>query len=274
MPSILDRFLLTDRVALVTGGGRGIGAATALAFADAGADVALAARTVEQLEAVAAAVRSRGRRAVVVAVDVNDLSLLPGLVRDTVDGLGRLDLLVNNAGGSAPRPFLETSAASLEKAFHFNVTTAFELTRLAAPHLLESDAGSVVNISSVMGRVRDRGFAAYGTAKAALSHLTRLLAADLAPRVRVNAIAVGSIATSALEVVVTDADRRSTMERLTPLRRLGAAEDIAAAALWLASPAGGYVTGKVVEVDGGLEASSLPLGLPDLGPPPVPPGPP
>ena len=264
MPSILDRFLLTDKVALVTGAGRGIGAAIALAYADAGADVAITARTVEQLDAVAAEIRNRGRRALVLPCDVNDLELLPGLVTDTVAEFGRLDVVVNNAGGSAPQPFLDTSARSFERAFHFNVTTAFELTKAATPHLLESGSGNVVNISSVIGRLTDRGFAAYGTAKAALSHLTELLAADLAPRVRVNAIAVGSTATSALEIVLTNEQLRTAMEQGTPLRRLGQPEDIAAAALWLASPAGSFVTGRIIGVDGGLESPNLALGLPDL----------
>ena len=110
----------------------------------------------------------------------------------------------------------------------------------------------------------DRGFAAYGTAKGALTHLTRLLAADLAPRVRVNGIAVGSVATSALQVVLDSDEIHDEMVRRTPLKRLGDPTDIAAAALWLASPAGDWVTGKVVEVDGGLESPNLAMGLPDL----------
>ena len=261
---ILDRFRLIDRVAVVTGAGRGIGAAIALAYADVGADVVLAARTPEQLDAVAAQVRERGRKAVTFPCDLNDLSVITGLVQAATDEFGRIDIVVNNAGGSAPRAFLDTSDRMMEKAFHFNVTTAFELSKQAAPHLLASGSGSIVNISSAMGRMRDRGFVAYGTAKAALAHMTRLMAADLAPRVRVNAIAVGSVATSALETVLTDEDLRQRMVEATPLKRLGQVEDIAATALWLASPAGSFVTGKVVEVDGGIETPNLPLGLPDL----------
>jgi 7-alpha-hydroxysteroid dehydrogenase len=124
--------------------------------------------------------------------------------------------------------------------------------------------GAVVNISSVMGRVSGRGYLAYGTAKAALSHYTELAAYDLAPRIRVNAIAVGSVATSALDVVMTNDDLRTRMSEATPLRRIGQADDIAATVLFLASPAGAYLTGKVVEVDGGLQQPNLDLGLPDL----------
>jgi 7-alpha-hydroxysteroid dehydrogenase len=115
-----------------------------------------------------------------------------------------------------------------------------------------------------MGRLRDRGYAAYGTAKAALAHLTRLLAADCAPRVRVNAIAVGAVATSALEVVLTNDELRNEMIERTPLRRLGEVQDIAIGVLYLASDASSFVTGKVFEIDGGIEAANLDLGLPDL----------
>ena len=190
--------------------------------------------------------------------------MIPELVDRAVGEFGRIDIVVNNAGGSAPRALLDTSERMMEKAFHFNVTTAFELSRRAAPHLLATGEGSILNISSAMGRLRDRGFVAYGTAKAALAHMTRLMAADLAPKVRVNAIAVGSVATSALDVVLTNEDLRRQMVEATPLKRLGEVEDIAAAALWLTSPAGSFVTGKVIEVDGGIEAPNLPLGLPDL----------
>jgi 7-alpha-hydroxysteroid dehydrogenase len=264
VPSILERFLLTDRVALITGAGRGIGAAIALAFADAGADVALTARTSSQLEEVASLVRARGRKALVLPADVNELEVYDGLVSSVIAEFGRLDIVVNNAGGSMPRPFLDTSSGAFERAIHFNVTTAFQMTKVATPYLLASGSGAVINIGSAAGRFASRGFVAYGTAKAALAHLTREMAADLAPRVRVNAIAVGSVATSALEVVLTSPDVKQAMEAGTPLRRLGEPDDIAAAALWLASPAGSFVTGKVIEVDGGIQVSNLEMPLPDL----------
>ncbi|HSO96050.1 MAG TPA: SDR family NAD(P)-dependent oxidoreductase, partial [Acidimicrobiia bacterium] len=198
---LLDRFRLDGRAAVVTGAGRGIGAGAARALAEAGADVALTARTPDQLDRVADDIRSLGRRALAIPGDVNDLDHIDRFVDATLAEFGRLDIVVNNAGGTMPAPLLDTSVRSFEQAFHFNVTTAFALTKAALPHLLAGDRGAVVNISSAMGRLRDRGFVAYGTAKAALAHMTRLLAADCAPRVRVNAIAVGSVATSALEVV-------------------------------------------------------------------------
>jgi 7-alpha-hydroxysteroid dehydrogenase len=263
---ILDRFRVTDRVAVVTGAGRGIGAPTAVALAQAGADVVISARTEDQLAKVAREVEAAGRRAVVVPADLGDLDAVAGLAAAAVDAFGRLDIVVNNVGGAMPRPFQATKPRHLTDAFQFNVATAHRLTLEAVPHLLASpgQAGTVINISSVVGRVAGRGYLAYGIAKAAVAHYTRLAAADLAPRIRVNAVAVGSVATSALDIVMTDDALRAQMEQATPLRRIGDPEDVAAAVLYLASPAGGYITGKVLEVDGGLERPNLDLGLPDL----------
>jgi 7-alpha-hydroxysteroid dehydrogenase len=261
---IQDRFRLDDQVAIVTGAGRGIGAATAVALAEAGADVVLSARTPDQLHAVAKQVEAAGRRAAVVPADLSDLDAVAALADAAMEAFGRIDIVVNNVGGTMPRPFLDTSPRRLIEAFSFNVATAHALTRAAVPHMLESGGGAVVGISSMMGRTSGRGFVAYGTAKAGLSHWTRLAAQDLAPRIRVNAIAVGSIATSALEIVLDDEGLRTAMEDGTPLRRIGDPEEIAATVLFLASKAGGYITGKIVEVDGGIEQPNLDMGLPDL----------
>ncbi|SHN46265.1 SDR family oxidoreductase [Cryptosporangium aurantiacum] len=259
---ILDRFRLDDRVAVVTGAGRGIGAATAVALAEAGADVLISARTEDDLRTVADRIAATGRKAHVVVADFGDPTAAGALAEQAVDAFGRLDLVVNNVGGEMPRPLLKTSVKRLESAFRFNVSTAHALTTAAVPALLDG-GGAIVNISSVMGRLPARGYAAYGTAKAALAHYTKLAAADLAPRIRVNAIAVGSVATSALELVLDNDELRTTMENNTPLRRIGDPEDVAAAVVYLASPAGSYVTGAILEVDGGLRAPNLDLGLPD-----------
>lgn len=261
---VLERFRIDEKIAIVTGAGRGIGAASALALAEAGADVVLAARTKDQLDEVASRVRALGRRALVVPTDVDVDGALDALVNATIEEFGGIDIVVNNAGGTAPRPFLQTSKGYVERSFHFNVLTAFELSKAAVPHMLERGSGSIVNISSAIGRLRDRGFVAYGTAKGALTHMTRLMAADLAPKIRVNGIAVGSTATSALETVLQSDELRNEMINGTPLKRLGEPEDIAIGVLYLASPAGGFVTGKILEIDGGLEEANLALNLPDL----------
>lgn len=256
--ALLDRFRLTDKVALVTGAGRGIGQGIALAFAEMGADVACAARTEREIEATAAKIRAFGRRALPVRCDVTDSAQLDDLARRTVGELGRIDVLVNNAGGFPPMPFLDTDLPSWEWCFRFNLTSAFTLTRACLPHMLERDGGAILNISSAAGRIIRKGFAAYGTAKAALSFMTKQLAAEFAPRVRVNALAVGAVDTSALRPFLTD-EIRGQMEALTPMRKIGSVEDVALAALWLCSPAGSWVTGKVVEVDGGIESTNWPF---------------
>jgi len=261
---ILERFRLDGRVAIVTAAGRGIGAGIARAFAEVGADVAIGARTAEQLEEVAAAVRRAGRRAVVVPGDLGTREGMAALLERALAELGRVDVVVNNAGGSLPRPFLAISERSFEQTLRWNLVTAFNLTQLAVPHLLAAGGGCVINIASSAGRNPDRGFSGYGTAKAALVALTKNLAAELAPKIRVNAIAPGAIATSALETVLTDPALERQMVANTPLRRLGTVEDIASGAVYLASPAGSYVTGRVLDIDGGLRRSNLEMGLPDL----------
>ncbi|MCH9669411.1 MAG: SDR family oxidoreductase [Actinomycetia bacterium] len=262
---ILDRFRLDGRVAVVTGAGRGLGAAIALAFAEAGADVVIAARTRSQLEEVAAQIGDTDRSAHVVVADLARPDDTARLAAAAVEAFGTLDIVVNNVGGTMPNALLNTTANDLRDAFSFNVATAHALTAAAAPRMLEhSGGGSIINITSAIGRLAGRGFAAYGTAKAALAHYTRLSALDLAPRIRVNAIAPGSILTSALDVVASNDDLRNTMEQATPLRRLGDPLDIAAAAVYLASPASSYLTGKTLELDGGMTSPNLELPIPDL----------
>lgn len=257
--SILNLFRLDGKVAIVTGAGRGIGAATAKAYAEAGADVVLAARTLEQLERTAEAVRSSGRKALVVKTDVLVAEQLENLLKATLDTFRRVDILVNNAGGWRPQAALKTSVEDFESCFRFNVATAFAMTRLTVPEMINTaGSGAVVNISSVAGVHPWPGFVAYGTAKAALSYLTRELAQDFAPKVRVNGIAVGSVKTEALATVLTP-EITKTMVAMTPMARLGEVEDIAACALYLAAPAADYVSGEIVGVNGALTGLNMPM---------------
>ena len=262
---ILDQFRLDGQAAAVTGAGRGLGAAIALAFAEVGADVLISSRTGSELDSVAGQIEATGRRAHVVVADLARPEATAELAAQCVEAFGRLDIVVNNVGGSMPNTLLTTTVKDMRDAFTFNVLTAHALTVAAVPLMLErSGGGSIINISSTMGRLAGRGFAAYSTAKAALAHYTRLTALDLCPRIRVNAIAPGSILTSALDVVASNDALREPMEKATPLRRLGEPVDIAAAAVYLASPAGSYLTGKMIEVDGGLTVPNLDLPIPDL----------
>ncbi len=255
--SILERFRLDNKVALVTGGGRGIGAACAVAFAEAGADVVIGARTATQLDEVADRVRALGRQALPLPLDVMQSEQLADFVEQAVKKFGRIDILVNNAGGGMPTPALQTTMKQLESEFRFNTSTAFELTRLCVPHMVESaGSGSVINISSVAGQHPHPYFVSYGVAKASLSFLSQEMAQEFAPKIRVNAIAVGSTRTSALDTVLTP-EIEQKMVDLTPMNRLGDVEDISACALYLASPASSYLTGDVLQVNGGLQTLNM-----------------
>jgi 7-alpha-hydroxysteroid dehydrogenase len=225
--ALMERFRVDGQVAVITGAGKGIGAGIARALAEAGARVVLGARTLSD-----------------VPTDVLQFDQLQALADAAMTQFGRIDVLVNNAGGFPPKPVSQTSASEFEGAMRFNVTTAFELSRICAPLMVESaGGGNILNISSIAGHKPTPCFAAYGTAKGALSLLTRELAQEFAPKVRVNAIAVGSTRTDALNTVLND-EIEQTMVELTPMGRLGEVEDIALGALYLCSPAASYVTGE------------------------------
>jgi 7-alpha-hydroxysteroid dehydrogenase len=259
-----DDFRLDGLVALITGAGRGIGAQIARTFAAAGANVVLVSRTLADLQALADQINAAGGSASVIAADVNDVSYAAQIIARAVADHGRrLDVVISNAGGAAPASFCDTTVPALDAAFHFNVSAPFELIKAATPYLLNSRNASVITITSRMDSQSSREMLIYGTVKAALTHMTRLLAAELAPSVRVNGIAPGVVETEALQAVLTP-ELRARITSATPLRRLASEADVANTARWLASPAASYVTGKIIPVDGGAEAPTFPHDVPDL----------
>ena len=253
MQNVPALFSVQGQVAIVTGAGKGIGRASALALAQAGADVALAARTRADLEAVAAEITALGRRAIAVPCDVGDDAALDGLVQRTLAEFGKVSILVNTAGGSGPNDPRRMPGKDFADVLAWNVAPAYALIQKCARPMREAGSGTVVNISSTAARLAQKHFSAYGAAKAALNQITRNLAQDFAPHLRINAIEPGSIRTEALAPFLTPEREASMLER-TPLARLGEVEDIAAAVLFLASPASAWITGKILGVDGGAEA--------------------
>jgi 7-alpha-hydroxysteroid dehydrogenase len=258
-------FSLEGKVALITGGGRGIGAAIARVFAQQGARVAITARTPAEVEAVAAEVREAGGRALAIAADLFDVAQLPGVIEKTIAEFGGIDILVNNAGAGGSPLFVDTRIEHMQKAFHLMVLAPFELARLALPSMLQRPGASIINMASVGAYRHTRGNLAHHTAKGALVQFTRLMAADLGPKVRVNAIVPGAVETPGLRKVFDTRAKgmRQTIIDHTRLRRTGTPEDIAHAAVYLASPAASWITGTLLDINGGPVDEIVP-NAPDL----------
>lgn len=262
---------LQGRVAIVSGGARGIGLAIVEELAAQGAAVVIVDSGVSisgepEQPRLAEEIVAGKKSLAAVCGDVTEVA--QAAVELAQKRFGGVDIVVNNAGGSQSLPFLDTSVELLERSFHFNISVAFELSRLAVPHILRRGGGSVLNISSVAGRKAVRGSLTHSLMKASLSQLTRLMAAELAPLVRVNAILPGAIETDALRAFLSSMDPsvRAGMIERTALRRNGRPEDIAAAALYFCSPAASWVSGKLLDVDGLAADELIGRHLPDVSP--------
>ena len=243
--------LLADKVAVVTGAGRGIGRAIALAYARMGADVACVSRTEENSAKAAAEVEALGRRAWPLAVDVSDTAAVDAAAKGILESTGRVDILVNNAGVTRDNLLMRMSEEEWDTVLNTNLKGAFNFTRALSRPFIKQRSGRIINIASVIGLIGNAGQSNYAASKAALIGFTKSVARELAPRgITVNAIAPGFIETD-MTAVLDDKVREEVIGRV-PLGRFGSSDDIAHAAVFLAMEPTGYVTGQVLTVDGGM----------------------
>ncbi|MEO9123119.1 MAG: glucose 1-dehydrogenase [Microcoleus sp.] len=245
-------FDLSGKVAIVTGGGNGIGAACCRMLADFGATVVIADLKVADAQKVADEIGASGGKALAVECNVLRDEDLIGLVERTMAECGAIHVLVNNAGGGGAgkeSPF-EISQQQFERPFQINVFSAWRLSQLCAPHMKNAGYGSIVNMSSMSSINKSPAISAYAASKAAINHLTANLAFDYGPEIRVNAVGPGAVRTGALASVLTP-EVEERMLAHTPLQRLGEPEDIAGAVLYFAAPVSQWVSGQVLFVNGG-----------------------
>jgi 3-oxoacyl-[acyl-carrier protein] reductase len=241
---------LDGKVAIVTGGSRGIGAATARRLAADGARVVVNyAQAGDAAEAVVRDIEAAGGEAIAVRADVSNRADVGRLVQATVDRYGGLDILVNNAGVLAAAPLADITDEQVERQFGVNVRGALYATQAAVPAF--RNGGRVINVTSIVADAPPAGTAVYSATKAALEAITKSLAAELAPRVRVNAVAPGATATDMLDSIRSPELEQRTLAR-TPLGRLGRPEDIADVIAFVASDDAGWITGQVIAASGGL----------------------
>jgi len=253
---LLNAFKLDGRTAIITGAGKGIGKCIAESFAEMGANVVCVARSIDDVEETAKNARAMGVKALAVSCDVTKEEQLKNLVTETVDSFGGIDILINNAGapGKGYGSLDEVDMGRFEHTLRINLSSAYALTHLCLPHLKKSSHASIVNVSSALSWMVDRNFSAYGAAKAGMNQMTRIMSYELAPNIRVNAVAPGAVETPSTAFITSTDKMREETERWIPLKRMGQPIDLALSVLYMASDASGFITGKILEVDGGMQA--------------------
>jgi len=249
---------LNGKVAVVIGGTSGIGRAIALGFADAGADVIPTSRRVEQVEATATEIEERGRRSLRVTSDVSDRGSLQRLLEEALKSFGRVDILVNSAGRTKRAPTLDFSEDDWNDIIETNLTGTLRACQVFGRHMLEREYGRIINIASLSTFVALHEVAAYCASKAAVASLTKSLAVEWSPRgVCVNAIAPGVFRTALNQKLLDESERGHEFLLRTPMKRFGKVEELAGAAIFLASDAASFVNGEILTVDGGFLASGV-----------------
>jgi NAD(P)-dependent dehydrogenase (short-subunit alcohol dehydrogenase family) len=246
------KYDLTDKVAIVTGGGRGIGKAIAIGLAHAGASVVIAGRTADQLNETAEQIRATGAKALVVPTDLTDGAQIEQLAAKAVETFGRIDILVNNAARSFLRSLLDLREDGWDKVFNTNVKAVWLLSRAVARQMIAQKSGRIINITTVGAEKAELGMAAYGCSKAALKMLTRCMAREWASfGIQVNAVGPGLTRTAFSEPIWSNPDIAQHVTSLLPMGRIGEPEEIVPAVLFLASDGASYMTGHTIYVDGG-----------------------
>ncbi len=242
---------LENQIAVVTGAGRGIGRAIALKFASEGADVVCVSRTAENSEKVAGEVRALGRKAWALAVDVSDTAAVSAAAEKILADCGKVDILINNAGVTRDGLLMRMSDADWDAVLNTNLKGAFLFTKAFTRAFVKQRSGRIINVASIIGLIGNAGQANYAASKAGLIGFTQSIAKELGSRnITVNALAPGFIETDMTAAL--SADLKAELLKKIPLNSLGQPEDIANAALFLASPAARYITGQVLTVDGGM----------------------
>ena len=249
---------LGGKVAVVVGGTSGIGRAIAHGLAEAGADVVPTSRRAEQVEAAAAEIESIGRRSLRVASDVSDRASLQRVLDESVRALGKVDILVNSAGKTKRAPTIDFPEEDWADIIETNLTGTLRACQVFGRHMLEREYGRIINIASLSTFVALYEVAAYSASKAAVASLTKSLAVEWSPRgVNVNAIAPGVFRTALNQKLLDETERGREFLTRTPMKRFGRVEELAGAAVFLASDAASFVTGEILAVDGGFLASGV-----------------